>query len=48
MTIFLEYPIIFMGYSINDPNILNIIHSIVNCLNEEQLNKLHDRFIFVE
>ncbi len=48
MTIFLEYPIIFMGYSINDPNIINIIRSIINCLSQEQLNKLHDRFIFVE
>lgn len=48
MTIFLEYPIIFMGYSINDRNILDIIHSIVDCLNEEQLNQLCDRFVFIE
>lgn len=48
MTIFMEYPIIFMGYSISDSNIQNIIRSIVNCLDEEQIKKLEDRFVFVE
>ena len=32
MTIFLEYPIIFIGYSINDPNIKSILRSVVGCL----------------
>lgn len=48
MTIFMEYPIIFMGYSISDSNILAIIKSIVNCLDDVQIKKLEDRFIFVE
>ena len=48
MTIFMEYPIIFMGYSISDSNIQNIIKSIVNCLDVDQVKKLEDRFIFVE
>ena len=48
MTIFMEYPIIFLGYSISDSNIRNIMQSIVNCLDEQQLRKLEDRFIFVE
>lgn len=48
MTIFMEYPIIFMGYSISDSNILNIIRSIVNCLDEHQVKELEDRFVFVE
>lgn len=48
MTIFMEYPIIFMGYSINDSNIQKIIKSIANCLDEEQLNALKNRFVFVE
>lgn len=48
MTIFMEYPIIFMGYSISDTNIQKIIKAIVNCLDEEQLKILEDRFIFVE
>lgn len=48
MTIFMEYPIIFIGYSINDTNVQNIIKSIVNCLDEEQIKMLKDRFVFVE
>lgn len=48
LTLFLEHPIIFIGYSINDPNIEEILASIVECLNREQLKKLKDRFIFVE
>ena len=48
LTIFLEYPIIFIGYSINDKNIKNIFSSIAKCLNQEQLEKLKQRLIFIE
>lgn len=48
MTIFMEYPIIFIGYSIGDSNIQSIIKSIVNCLDAEQVKKLEDRFVFIE
>lgn len=48
MTIFVEYPIIFIGYSVSDSNIQNIIKALVDCLNEEQLNQLRNRFIFIE
>lgn len=48
MTIFMEYPIIFIGYSIGDSNIQSIIRSIVNCLDESQVEKLEDRFVFIE
>lgn len=48
MTIFMEYPIVFIGYSIGDTNIQNIIKSIVDCLDETQLTMLENRFIFVE
>ena len=48
MTIFMEYPIIFMGYSISDTNIQKIIKSIVECLDANQVRLLEDRFIFVE
>ena len=37
-----------MGYSISDSNIQNIIRSIVNRLDGDQLKKLEDRFVFVE
>lgn len=48
MTIFMEYPIIFMGYSISDSNIQKIIRSIVDCLDMVQMKLLEDRFVFVE
>ena len=48
MTIFMEYPIVFIGYSIGDSNIQSIIKSIVNCLDTEQVRKLEDRFVFIE
>ena len=48
MTIFMEYPIVFMGYSISDSNIQGIMRSIVNCLEMNQIQQLEDRFVFVE
>lgn len=48
MTIFMEYPIIFMGYSIRDKNIQNIISAIIACLDSEQIEHLEDRFLFIE
>ncbi|GGM28188.1 hypothetical protein GCM10011351_12620 [Paraliobacillus quinghaiensis] len=48
LTLFLEHPIIFIGYSINDPNVEEIMSSIVECLTEKQLELLKNRFIFVE
>lgn len=48
MTIFMEYPIIFIGYSLTDSNIQNILTSIVECLSEENIQKLQHRFIFVK
>ncbi|MDY3059622.1 MAG: SIR2 family protein [Fusobacterium sp.] len=48
LTIFLEYPIIFLGYSIQDKNIQNILKAISTCLSQEKLDKLKERFIFVE
>ncbi len=48
MTIFVENPIVFMGYSISDKNVQNILKSIVDCLDENQFKKLENRFVFVE
>lgn len=48
MTIFMEYPIIFIGYSLNDPNVRAILQSIVECLTKENLEKLQNRFVYVE
>ena len=48
MTIFMEYPIIFIGYSITDPNIRGILNDIVTCLPDSKFEKLQERFVFVE
>lgn len=44
----MEYPIIFMGYSISDVNIQKIIKSLIGCLDMQQIKTLEDRFVFVE
>jgi hypothetical protein len=49
LTTFLEFPIIFIGYSINDANIHSILESIADCLStEEHMRQLENRLIFVE
>lgn len=48
LTIFLEYPVIFIGYSLNDRNIRNIFETISNCLAQDKLNQLKERLIFIE
>ncbi len=48
LTIFVEYPIVFIGYSISDPDIQDILRSIVRCMKPEYRERLRDRFIFLE
>ncbi|MFO6609108.1 SIR2 family protein, partial [Bacillus cereus] len=48
LTIFIEHPVIFLGYSISDPNIQQILDSITACLDQENIDKLKNRLIFVE
>ncbi|MVN22382.1 SIR2 family protein [Mucilaginibacter arboris] len=48
LTIFVEHPIVFLGYSLSDPNILNIINSVFQCIQKENYDKFKDRLIFVE
>lgn len=48
LTIFVEHPIIFIGYSISDKNITEILNSIVSCVDNANIDKLKNRLIFVE
>lgn len=48
MTIFMEYPIIFIGYSISDANIQAILADVVECLPHDKIETLQKRFVFVE
>ena len=48
LTIFMEYPIIFIGYSLGDTNIRDILADISVCIPESKLKALQERFIFVD
>ncbi len=48
LTIFTEHPVVFLGYSLQDENILSIIDSISSCLTSENIKKLQDRLIFIQ
>ena len=48
LTMFLERPIIFLGYGINDADIMRILDSIADCLENSQLDRLSERLLFVE
>lgn len=48
LTIFMEHPIIFLGYNIGDPNIHQILKSIIHCFNRDNIDRLKDRLIFCE
>lgn len=48
LTVFIEHPIVFIGYSMSDENIVDILKSITTCLSEEHLHKLTNRLIFLQ
>ncbi|WP_143143643.1 SIR2 family protein [Agrococcus sp. Marseille-P2731] len=47
LTIFVEHPVIFIGYSLTDDNVRDIVTSIAAILTNENLHQLEDRLIFV-
>ncbi|MDA0524266.1 SIR2 family protein [Methanococcoides alaskense] len=48
ITLFVEHPIIFIGYSLNDPNVVALLHSVVKCLTQEGIDKVRKNLIFVQ
>lgn len=48
LTIFVEHPIIFIGYSLSDPNITTILKSIASVLTNDRVDQLRDRLIFLQ
>lgn len=48
LTIFVEHPVIFMGYSLDDSNVQEILKSIIKCLTKDKIEKLKDRLIFCQ
>ena len=47
MTIFVEHPIVFIGYSISDENVSSLLRSISLCVGKNHLEKLRQNLIFV-
>ncbi len=48
LTIFIEYPVIFIGYSLGDSNVNDILSSIIDCLDEKRMEKLSKSLIFIQ
>ena len=48
LTIFIEHPVIFIGYSLNDTNIHNILKAIIACISKEKVDLLKDHLIFCQ
>jgi len=48
ITIFVEHPIIFIGYSLSDPNITSLLRAISQCIGSENIEKLRRNLIFVQ
>lgn len=48
LTIFVEHPVIFLGYSLSDGNVIAILQQIASCLTNDSIHKLKDRLIFVQ
>ena len=48
LTIFIEHPIIFIGYSVSDSNIQEILTTINDCIDPSISNSIQNRIFFVE
>ena len=48
LTIFVEQPIIFIGYSLDDHNIHDVLKSLILCMTKEKVEKLKDRLIICQ
>lgn len=47
LTIFLEFPVIFLGYSIQDENIRKILASVARCVGQSRMDAVRERMLFV-
>lgn len=48
ITLFVEHPIVFIGYSISDQNIRSLLAAISKCIGENKVEQLRRNLIFIE
>jgi hypothetical protein len=48
ITVFVEHPVVFIGYSIADENVAGLLRSISLCVGKENVEKLRRNLIFVQ
>lgn len=48
ITLFVEHPIVFIGYSITDKNIKGLLSAIASCIGQNNIDKLRKNLIFVQ
>lgn len=48
ITLFVEHPIIFIGYSLSDENISTLLRSISSCIGKNNIEQLRKNLIFVQ
>lgn len=48
ITLFVEHPIVFIGYSISDENISSLLRAIASCIGMEKVEQLRKNLIFVQ
>ncbi|MFN9472267.1 SIR2 family NAD-dependent protein deacylase [Acidovorax sp.] len=48
ITLFVEHPMVFIGYSLADKNIRSLLRAIASVLTQEKLDKLSENLIFIQ
>lgn len=48
VTLFVEHPIIFLGYSLNDPHICSLLRNILHAIGPDKIHQLQNNLIFVQ
>lgn len=48
ITIFVEHPVVFMGYSLTDDNVIGLLRAICSCVGQNKLSQLNNNLIFVQ